>query len=145
MTLWYQPSLGMPGREPFGVLVESHADSHREVFGILKRMESKETSIMGEILAKLPEILRERLAAAADRASGDRAILDELRRDLQWNIHADALAPIDSDLSLRQVAYGLFAERVDVDRADLTRLREDHIDQPTAAFVGTQYTIDLVA
>ncbi len=145
MTLWYQPSLGMPEREPFGVLVESHASSHREVFGILKRMESDKSSVVREVLANLPEILRKRLAAAADRATGDRAILDELRRDLQWNVHADAVAPIDSDLTLRQVAYGLFAERVDVDRAELTQLREDHIEQPTSASVGTQYTIDLVA
>lgn len=144
ITLWYQPTLAASAAEPFAVLVESQVDSFREVFGILKRLPGDENSVTGHVLANLPDILTERLYAAADRATGNRGILDVLREELAWNIFADAVECTDSDMTLRQVAYGLFAGNVDVDRAVLTKFRNEHVDHPGAA-VGTQYTIDLVA
>ena len=138
-TLWYQPALGVSTAEPFAVFVESHTDTVREVFGILKRLPSDESTVTGHVLANLPEILTERLYAAAERGG---MILDVLREELAWNIYADTLAQTDSDLPLRHVAYSLFAQYVDVDRVELTRFQREHID---GAAVGTQYTIDLVA
>jgi len=143
LTLWYQPTLAESKAAPFAVLVESHADEHREVFGILKRLPGDSESVTGQVLANLPEILTDRIYAAAKRTNG--LIIDVLRSELAWNIYADALETVDREhTTLRKVAYGLFAERVDVDRVQLTRLRQQHIDQPGDSF-GTQYVIDLVA
>lgn len=143
LTLWYQPTLAESRAEPFAVLVESHTDGRREVFGILKRLSGDSESVAGQVLANLPDVLTDRIYAAAERTSG--LIIDTLRSELAWNIYADVPEAIDREhTTLRQVAYGLFAERVDVDRVQLTRFRRQHIDQPGDTF-GTQYVIDLVA
>jgi hypothetical protein len=143
LTLWYQPTLAEGSAEPFAVLVESHADEHREIFGILKHLAGDSESVTGQVLANLPQVLTERIYAAAERTDG--LIIDTLRSELAWNIYADKPEAVDREqTTLRKVAYGLFAERVDVDRAQLSRFRKQHIDQPGDTF-ETQYTIGLMA
>src|SRR5437660_7693774 len=92
LTLWHQQNLSEGNGEPFAVLVEIDADDYREVFGILKQLKGDPDSVSGQVLMKLPEILTERLAAAARRTRRDQSILEALRSELTWNIYSEELA-----------------------------------------------------
>jgi hypothetical protein len=114
VTLSYQKSLGADRSQAFAVLVEVHSHRQRRVYVVGRRINGDERTIIGEVLNRLPEILRERITELLTESAeaGDLAIA-RIRSEFVGNIHAaEPKAGRSFLLPLATVANGLFKQHV---------------------------------